>query len=358
MMNGPSAQALREGGVGGSLRYKTGFTIMVRISNGGPLPSEWKKKTTLQMAFGDYGQILRIDVADAQGVAYIEYDDKRDAEDAARDMDRKTVSGQTISVQVLSSASSLNARWTGGGDIQTRITEMARKNRLDEAATARLVSVFTERVRMGCDLNRDIAELTGHLEASNKPSALVSMKLAELRSGQPIGPCKYRSGKDEKPTSKSHEGGGSRGGSIEEGRSTRGGDRGSGRRGEGGGNRGGTDEDVSGDRRNRRDRSRGDRDRDRSSAGYRQQSGRTRDSDRRDGGSGYRDGRDDVERDRDDAVRNDASARDRSRDRTRERDVAESACEIRSSRDDDARRRDALTASRDLSRYANGRRRP
>merc|ERR1719188_1009259 len=79
----------------------------------------------------------------------------------------------------------------GGGSIETRISVMARDYNLDEAAAARLVSVFGERARLGCDLTRDFSEFSQHLAASNKPSALVSMKLAELRTGQPIGPCKY-----------------------------------------------------------------------------------------------------------------------------------------------------------------------
>merc|ERR1719429_929275 len=76
-------------------------------------------------------------------------------------------------------------------DISERINELARNYRLDEAATVRLASVFSERARLGCDINRDITELGEHLAVSNKPSALVSMKLADLRAGRSIGPCKY-----------------------------------------------------------------------------------------------------------------------------------------------------------------------
>mmetsp|Transcript_26652 Transcript_26652/g.58564 ORF Transcript_26652/g.58564 Transcript_26652/m.58564 type:complete len:295 (-) Transcript_26652:83-967(-) len=194
-MNGPSAQALREGGVGGSLRYKTGTTLVVRIANGSAPPSAWKRKTTLQSEFGEFGQIMRIDIPEGQGMAYIEYDDKRDAEEAAHEMDGKKICGLIVSVQVLTAHNGgPRGGPGGGGDVQTRIEALAQEHGLDAAAAARLVSVFTERVRMGCDLNRDISELSDHLGASNKPSALVSMKLAELRSGQPIGPCKYNKG--------------------------------------------------------------------------------------------------------------------------------------------------------------------
>lgn len=194
-MNGPSAQALRVGGMGGSLRYKSGTTVVIRVAGGAPLPAEWKRKTKLQEIFGDFGQVLRIDVPDGQGVAFIEYEDKLDAEDAAKEVTGRKVGGQTVSVQI---AQAIEAKghssfmFTGRTlDISERINELARNYRLDEAATVRLASVFSERARLGCDINRDITELGEHLAVSNKPSALVSMKLADLRAGRPIGPCKY-----------------------------------------------------------------------------------------------------------------------------------------------------------------------
>mmetsp|Transcript_101130 Transcript_101130/g.326416 ORF Transcript_101130/g.326416 Transcript_101130/m.326416 type:complete len:448 (+) Transcript_101130:123-1466(+) len=192
-MNGPSARALREGGIGGSIPYKIGVTLTVKLSSGGPLPPEWRKKTTLQEPFGDYGQILRIDCQEAQGVAFIEFEDKRDAEDAETEMNGKQILGKTINVTL---TRAIDQRRAGVGpgrsiDIEERISELARRHRLDEAATARLASVFHDRSRLGCDLSRDFEELNEHLAASNKPSALVSMKLADLRAGRAIGPCKY-----------------------------------------------------------------------------------------------------------------------------------------------------------------------
>mmetsp|Transcript_44917 Transcript_44917/g.106630 ORF Transcript_44917/g.106630 Transcript_44917/m.106630 type:complete len:272 (+) Transcript_44917:61-876(+) len=184
-MNGPNAQALRDGGAGGSLRYKRGTTVECRLASGAPIPAEWKRKTKLQEAFGDYGDILRIDVA--EGAAFIEYEDKRDAEDAAANMNGKKVCGHGVSCGIAGTG-------FGGGDVQGRVAEMSQKYGLDAASSARLVSVFTERVRLGCELGRDISELSEHLAASNKPSALVCMKLAELRTGQPIGPCKFKKG--------------------------------------------------------------------------------------------------------------------------------------------------------------------
>mmetsp|Transcript_125288 Transcript_125288/g.279522 ORF Transcript_125288/g.279522 Transcript_125288/m.279522 type:complete len:308 (-) Transcript_125288:243-1166(-) len=271
-MNGPSAQALREGGVGGSLRYKLGTTVVCRITSGQPAPPMWKRKMTMQSAFGDFGEIIKIDIPEGQGTAYIEYEDKEDAIEAEREMKDKKICGVPVSVQVMTSQMMGMGGGlprgapvaSGAGSIETRISVMAREHNLDEAAAARLVSVFSERARLGCDLNRDIMELSQHLAASNKPSALVSMKLAELRTGQPIGPCKYGkgSGKGGRP---GDERGSDRG---EEGRSRRDGDRRDGDRRDGdrrdGDRRDGDRRD--GERRERRedrserDRGRGGRD--------------------------------------------------------------------------------------------------
>jgi len=201
-MNGPSSRALREGGIGGSLSYKIGFTLVVKPKEGGAFPREWMRKTSLQGAFGDYGQVLRIDIQQSQGCAYVEYEDVRDAEDAGRELDNKVIAGKQASVQM---AGQSNLRRPGSNlaplgppgrsvDIEERIAELAQKHILDEAAAARLASVFQDRSRLGCDLVRDFQELDEHLAASNKPSALVSMKLAELRSGRTIGPCRYKGG--------------------------------------------------------------------------------------------------------------------------------------------------------------------
>ncbi|CAE7668083.1 RS2Z32 [Symbiodinium necroappetens] len=202
-MNGPSARALREGGMGGSIPYKVGVTLQVKPKDSGPIPKEWLRKTTLQAPFGDFGQILRIDVSETQRCAYVEYEDPRDAQDAQKDLDGKRIAGKEVSVLL---AGQTPNRRPGSSpmpvavperavDIEQRVAEMAMKHFLDEAAAARLASVFQDRSRLGCNLARDFQDLDEHLSASNKPSALVSMKLSELRSGRPIGPCKYQGGK-------------------------------------------------------------------------------------------------------------------------------------------------------------------
>merc|ERR1712129_185754 len=68
---------------------------------------------------------------------------------------------------------------------------MTQKYGLDATSAARLVSAFKDRSRRGCNLDVDIKNLSDHLAASNKPSALVCMKLADLREGKPIGPCRF-----------------------------------------------------------------------------------------------------------------------------------------------------------------------
>ncbi|CAJ1397726.1 unnamed protein product [Effrenium voratum] len=194
-MNGPSARALREGGIGGSIPYKVGVTLYVKPKDSGPIPKDWLKKTTFQAPFGDFGQILRIDVSETQRCAYVEYEDPRDAQDAAKDLDGKKISGKEVSVVLASQATNRRPGSTStpvgppgrAVDIEQRVAELALKHHLDEAAGARLASVFQDRSRLGCDLVRDFQDLDEHLTASNKPSALVSMKLSELRSGRPIG---------------------------------------------------------------------------------------------------------------------------------------------------------------------------
>ena len=44
---------------------------------------------------------------------------------------------------------------------------------------------------LGCDIEKDLRDLDPHLTASEKPSALVCLKLKHLSSGAPIGPCMY-----------------------------------------------------------------------------------------------------------------------------------------------------------------------
>lgn len=73
----------------------------------------------------------------------------------------------------------------------SRIAALASEHRLDDAATNRLSIVFSERLRLGCDIVQDLAEMSTHLVASHKPSALVSILAAKLRTGQPIGLCAY-----------------------------------------------------------------------------------------------------------------------------------------------------------------------
>ncbi|CAK0855544.1 unnamed protein product, partial [Prorocentrum cordatum] len=94
--------------------------------------------------------------------------------------------------------------WTAT-KIQQRVAELSEAHSLDQSSHDKLASVFAERLRRGCDLEVDFDELGQHLAASNKPSALVSMKLGDLRSGRQIGPCKFTGGR--KDAGSSREGG-------------------------------------------------------------------------------------------------------------------------------------------------------
>ena len=43
-------------------------------------------------------------------------------------------------------------------DLEQQVHQLATKHGLDDAAAARLASVFTDRSRLGCDLQRDFKE--------------------------------------------------------------------------------------------------------------------------------------------------------------------------------------------------------
>lgn len=186
-MQGPSAIALRQGGQGGALKYKVGVQVVVTIASGGVTPPSWKKKTTLQEVFGDFGQVLEIHTQD-DGTAIVEFEDQRDAQDASQSLDGKKILGTTVNVKIRQDGR-MGGCIRGGTD--DRITELAMKYGLDATSTARLVSAFRDRSRRGCNLDVDLKQLGEHLSASNKPSALVCMKLADLRDGKPIGPCRF-----------------------------------------------------------------------------------------------------------------------------------------------------------------------
>lgn len=62
----------------GCFRYKTGTTVLVSGLQAGA------RKTDVQGALGEFGQILRIDLE--VGRAYVEFEDERDAEDAIEEM--------------------------------------------------------------------------------------------------------------------------------------------------------------------------------------------------------------------------------------------------------------------------------
>lgn len=63
--------------------------------------TERTKKTSLQEAFGEFGRIIRIEVPNGKTVAFVEYEEKRDANDAIADMNGKAVEGRRISVKLV-----------------------------------------------------------------------------------------------------------------------------------------------------------------------------------------------------------------------------------------------------------------
>ncbi|CAK0825434.1 unnamed protein product, partial [Prorocentrum cordatum] len=71
------------------------------------------------------------------------------------------------------------------------VRQMARKHRLDKGAATKLEDAMSIREAMGKDVDKDLQLLDEHLAASNKPSALISMKLESLRKGFHVGHCIY-----------------------------------------------------------------------------------------------------------------------------------------------------------------------
>mmetsp|Transcript_73101 Transcript_73101/g.141404 ORF Transcript_73101/g.141404 Transcript_73101/m.141404 type:complete len:199 (+) Transcript_73101:65-661(+) len=87
MVAGPPPRA-------GSFQYSDGTTLRV---TGLGLDV---RNTHLQPEFGEFGHVLRIHVLQGKGVAFVEYKDKDDANDAMGAMDGRQILGCTISVSV------------------------------------------------------------------------------------------------------------------------------------------------------------------------------------------------------------------------------------------------------------------
>mmetsp|Transcript_2428 Transcript_2428/g.7779 ORF Transcript_2428/g.7779 Transcript_2428/m.7779 type:complete len:190 (-) Transcript_2428:114-683(-) len=79
-------------GTGGWV-YQLGYRICVSGLGQGAT------KTAMQSAFGDFGHIIKIETpAGARGVAYISFQDKRDAQDAVKSMDGEAIQGHRVRV--------------------------------------------------------------------------------------------------------------------------------------------------------------------------------------------------------------------------------------------------------------------
>eukprot|EP00438_Fugacium_kawagutii_P021706 Skav224772 [mRNA] locus=scaffold1604:650070:658935:- [translate_table: standard] len=241
-MNGPSARALREarhgGGMGGSIPYKTGVTCGIlamgrrevpgrmlhgyawmddrsasmRIGGdfemGGPMANRQLSRPA-QAPFGDFGQILRIDVSETQRCAYVEYEDSRDAQDAAKDLNGSKIAGKEVSVVLASAAKRMGSGTSAAPagppsravDLEQRVAELAMKHFLDDAAAARLASarcprgrVFQDRSRLGCDLVRDLQECPGGQSRAIRPGR------APGSFQQAICPGEYEAVRAQKPS--------------------------------------------------------------------------------------------------------------------------------------------------------------
>ncbi|CAK0850235.1 unnamed protein product [Prorocentrum cordatum] len=61
--------------------------------------SDREKKTTLQEALGDYGHIVRIEIPPGRRVAFVEYEEKRDATEAMTAMDGKKIGESSVTIR-------------------------------------------------------------------------------------------------------------------------------------------------------------------------------------------------------------------------------------------------------------------
>merc|ERR1712194_184749 len=63
--------------------------------------TERTKKTSLQESFGEFGRIIRIEVPNQKAVAFVEYEEKRDADDALKEMNGQNIEGKRIGVRLV-----------------------------------------------------------------------------------------------------------------------------------------------------------------------------------------------------------------------------------------------------------------
>lgn len=76
----------------GGWHYEVGYRICVSGMGGSV------SKTQMQSAFGEFGHIIRIETPASKGLAYITFQDKKDAQDAVKHMDGETADGHRMKV--------------------------------------------------------------------------------------------------------------------------------------------------------------------------------------------------------------------------------------------------------------------
>lgn len=81
--------------------------------------------------------------------------------------------------------------FVGKAKCAAKVRELAHRHKLDRGASTKLEDAMSMREGLGKDVEKDLMLLDEHLQASNAPSKLVSMKLDSLRKGYGIGHCIY-----------------------------------------------------------------------------------------------------------------------------------------------------------------------
>ncbi|CAE6953521.1 srp1 [Symbiodinium natans] len=59
------------------------------------------KKTVLQASFGEFGRIIRIEVPDGKTVAFVEFEERQDANDAIKEMHNTLIEDRRIGVRMV-----------------------------------------------------------------------------------------------------------------------------------------------------------------------------------------------------------------------------------------------------------------
>jgi len=90
-----------------------------------------------------------------------------------------------------------SGRFIAKAESHAEVVAFCRRNGLDRGASTKLTEAMHIReTKYGSNISQDLKILGAHLENSNAPSKLVSMKLKDIRAGYKLGNCVYARAKE------------------------------------------------------------------------------------------------------------------------------------------------------------------